>query len=819
MTAPSTPACAVTWERQSRIIRQIHSPPDGSCEIFAQLRKGANLDEMLHRIAWAAHASDASTSAIPHTTLTVDETDEVYHVLSYPCDDPACVRTIFQTAHPQKTPGKPDASRVAELIAFMEETDDIPLGSTSNFVLALGDQLKAFMGSKTIWVLSEARRNMRGGSQTGLLSLLTSSNKEVPSLTDPAYELIGNLCGDSNLNIGIHSRALGRDHLLGFSLLTESTRFLFLLGRGEERWTDLECLQASGMVSALQLILDHGLSIRRVENTTSLLENALKAMDDGALLLRFVDGRGIITQVNEAFLKTFELQLDEVIGSSGRTVIELMRPRLPESSSVNSLLQLVQEQADEQSLEISLAGEVESIQRVNSSPCYNHDRQVVARILYFHDITRDKEIENQLLHSQKMESIGTLAGGVAHDFNNLLTTMLGNAELLKREVSDSESAQKKIAQIEKSGRRAAELTGSLLAFSRRNPTILRVIRLNEIIEETLSILRSSIPATIEIKLKLDEDLPFIEADPTQLEQVLINLALNARDAVGDPGKIVIATYASKDPQSVHDPDAPLYSVLEVADNGAGIAQENLHRVFEPFYTTKEVGKGTGLGLAMVYGIVKKHGGFIEVKSAPGMGSRFSTFIPVTSKRPTDYVAGETDGSKALGRKNYSILIVDDEPDLRTFCLAALDDYCERLETAENGLEALRIFEADPHAFDLILLDLTMPRMGGADCYRQLSELNPAVRVLISSGYSLNEDGKNLITHGAVGFLPKPYSVDQLLNAVAKALKSTPNVKRSGPKSATNDSSDQTASNTATIQEQPEKVRAEPPSSMIFGSKQ
>jgi len=798
----SSKPITLIWDRNTRVIKNTTPSVKQLGELGNSLKSGQNLDEAMHQIAWATHATSSSKSAIPRSSFQLEE-GKTFHALSLPGDKAGTIQTVFLPVKAEAaTPEIGSTDRLGDFMRRFSGWRDLREKNTTGYLVALTERVADFFEAEQSFVLSEARRMLRGGTDTGILSRLFNPDGEPPALPDHSLELLGALCGDATLGIGNHSRAEALGPLLGFSVLTDETRYLLLLHRAPKGWSPEELESARGCVPALQLEIEKGLAQRNVSDNTSLLQSALGVMDDGALLLRYVDGRGIITQVNDPFLRTFGLGAEAVIGNSGRTVIELMRPHLPDPSSVNHLMQLVQDTASEQALEVNLAGEDQVVLRVNSAPCRNAQGEVIARILYFHDITKDKEIEQQLLHSQKMESIGTLAGGVAHDFNNLLTTMLGNTELLRRDVKENEAALAKLGQIEKSGRRAAELTGSLLAFSRRNPTIFRVIRLNEIIEETLSILRSSIPATIEIALKPDPEIPYVEADSTQLEQVLINLALNARDAMSGEGKIAIATYTSRDPQSLDDPEAPLYAVLEVADNGVGIAQENLHRVFEPFYTTKEVGKGTGLGLAMVYGIVKKHGGFIEVKSAPGMGSRFSVFIPTTTKSPTDYATGAGDSGSILGRKNYSILVVDDESDLLAFCTAALEEHCQRIDTATNGLDAIRIFEEDPHAYDLVLLDLTMPRMSGADCYRRLSQVNPGVRVLISSGYSLNEDGKQLIANGAVGFLPKPYSVDQLLKAVAKALKSTPNVNRS-PRS----------------DEPPEAKppRAEAPSSMIFGS--
>ena len=371
-----------------------------------------------------------------------------------------------------------------------------------------------------------------------------------------------------------------------------------------------------------------------------------------------------------------------------------------------------------------------------------------------------------------MDSIGTLAGGVAHDFNNLLTTILGYAELLKRELKGNESSSQKLLQIEKSANRAAELTGQLLAFSRRHPTVLHVFNVNDLVTETMDMIRSTVPASIDIRFAPGEGMPNVEADSTQIQQVLINLILNARDALCGSGIITISTRLGSDTQAQAGAATDVeYAILEVEDNGVGIPKDVLHRIFEPFYTTKEVGKGTGLGLAMVYGIIKKHNGFIEVTSALGEGTKFSAFLPVTAKQngEDDYAANR--GRRQMPLRKLVVMVVDDEPDLRNFCVTALGEVATEILTAANGVEAIEQFEKIGGAgkIDLVLMDLTMPKMSGPECFQRLRAMDPDLRVLISSGYSLDVDAENLLKGKATGFLPKPYDLNQLMESVDRAL--------------------------------------------------
>jgi len=392
------------------------------------------------------------------------------------------------------------------------------------------------------------------------------------------------------------------------------------------------------------------------------------------------------------------------------------------------------------------------------------------------DITREKELEaqnrdmqGQILHAQKMESIGTLAGGVAHDFNNLLVGILGYSSRIRESLSPTDRHYDGILQIETCAERAARLTQGLLAFSRNTPMDLRSLDVNRIVRETVEILRPSFPATIEIETTLAEDARAVSADPSQLQQVLMNLCINARDAMSQGGKLTITTgNRCVDPAQCHGRTHARpgdHVRLSVFDTGIGIPPEHLERIFEPFFTTKRVGHGTGLGLPVVYGIVRSHGGFIEIDSTPGKGSAFHIHLPAAEGRAEEN--GETEPASAGGTE--TVLLVDDEEMIRRLGTDILESVGYRVLTASNGVEALAMLDEEACEVDVVILDLTMPRMSGGECARELRRRSPDLPVIVCSGYNLAAEDGSCEIAGATDFLQKPYRTRQLVAVVRRAL--------------------------------------------------
>jgi signal transduction histidine kinase/CheY-like chemotaxis protein/HAMP domain-containing protein len=380
-----------------------------------------------------------------------------------------------------------------------------------------------------------------------------------------------------------------------------------------------------------------------------------------------------------------------------------------------------------------------------------------------------KKMQRQLIEAEKLTALGTLAGGVAHDFNNILCGMIGYVGLLKRNHSSEDKDFKMLDTIEKAGFRAANLTKQLLTFSRQEALDHQAIEVNDHVENVAKLLKNTLSKLISIKLELGESLPPVLSDPAQLEQIVMNLAVNARDAMPEGGQILIKSEKiSVDKEFCEEhPEAKPgdYVRLSVSDQGEGIETETLPRIFEPFFTTKEFGKGTGLGLAMVYGIVKSHKGFIVVASSPGMGTNFSVYLPLADMIQKEVVP--TAVPEQVLRAN--ILIVDDEELIATMLAEHLQSLGCRTYQASNGEEALDFLRQHADELDVAVLDLNMPVMDGKSAYEKMVEIKPELKVLISSGYTFKGSAEEILTKGAQGFIQKPYSLDNIVSKIRQVL--------------------------------------------------
>ncbi len=382
-------------------------------------------------------------------------------------------------------------------------------------------------------------------------------------------------------------------------------------------------------------------------------------------------------------------------------------------------------------------------------------------------------LEEQLRQSQKMEAVGTLAGGIAHDFNNLLTGILGYADLLRGGSLSPAQTEKAATVIERAARRAAELTQQLLGFARKGKYQNIPVDLHATIAEVVSLLGRTLDKNIEIESALSADEPFVLGDPVQIQQVILNLSVNARDAMEGGGtlsfitdRVKLSTRSPSDPEDTsHD-----FIRMSVADTGCGIPEEVQPRIFEPFFTTKEQGKGTGMGLSMVYGIVKNHGGSICVSSEAGKGTRFEILWPAVN-RPSLVVEDPEDTVRT--RAGNTVMLVDDEELVRQVATTMLETLGYRVITACDGAEAVERFRDIGDEIDVVILDMAMPRLGGRDCFLELKKIRPDVRAILSTGYALDEVTQSVLDEGMAGFAQKPYVLDHLAGALAKAMESAP----------------------------------------------
>ncbi|MCC6737531.1 MAG: PAS domain S-box protein [Planctomycetia bacterium] len=385
-------------------------------------------------------------------------------------------------------------------------------------------------------------------------------------------------------------------------------------------------------------------------------------------------------------------------------------------------------------------------------------RQVVHAIA--RDVTEYKLLQQELVQAQKMEAIGRLAGGIAHDFNNMLLAIQGNAEFAKRE-GDAERRREFLDQVQAAAKRSADLTRQLLAFGRRQPLKAVPLNLNDLLGEFLKLVRRVLPESVEMEFQPGAGLDFVEADPGQLERVVMNLCVNARDAMPDGGRLVIRTentmVEAGSSSGAAEAGSVRYVTLVVSDVGHGMPPDVKSRIFEPFFSTKQQGAGTGLGLATVYGVVKQHGGFIQVESQPGQGSTFRISLP-SVMRPS--VCLTRDAEAGAPRGGETILVAEDEPLVRGVAVALLADAGYAVLEARDGQEALEEFRRHGSRISLLLMDVVMPCLGGVDAARLIREIAPRLPILLTSGY--NTERADL---AGVDYLDKPYQADVLLRRI------------------------------------------------------
>ncbi|MBT6116927.1 MAG: PAS domain-containing protein [Rhodospirillaceae bacterium] len=450
-----------------------------------------------------------------------------------------------------------------------------------------------------------------------------------------------------------------------------------------------------------------------------------------------------------------------------------------DKADAQALLAAVGEGRDcAQPLEARLAGSGDRVLALYANQVGDGEGAGVAGGMVVHalDTTEQKALEVQFAQSQKMQAVGQLAGGIAHDFNNLLTAMIGFCDLLLLRFRPGEQSFADVMQIKQNANRAANLVRQLLAFSRQQTLQPKILNLTDVLAELSHLLRRLIGGNIVLDMVHGRDLGEVRGDQGQFEQVAINLAVNARDAMPEGGTLTIRTSnVARDEAERHGHEllpAGDYVLIEVVDSGVGIAKENIGRVFEPFFTTKEVGSGTGLGLATVYGIVKQTGGYIFLDSAPGAGARFSIYLPRHLATETEARADRGGGGDL--RQDLSgagtVLLVEDEDPVRMFGARALRNKGYKVLEAKSGEEALEIFSTSDEPIDLLITDVVMPRMDGPSLIMRVREQAPETRIICISGYAEEAFRKRLDSCADIHFLPKPFSLKQLAGKVKEVMR-------------------------------------------------
>ncbi|MGV6871556.1 cell cycle histidine kinase CckA [Pseudochelatococcus sp. B33] len=508
-----------------------------------------------------------------------------------------------------------------------------------------------------------------------------------------------------------------------------------------------------------------------------------------------VDRQGQILRSNASFAHLFGMRAGAIDSSAQRSMLSVVAPRDREALA-HAIDRAAQGLGDIAPIDAAVAGkpgggsatagnaaaagaangQPERSARFYFSSIDDGELDGEAAIVYALDITDQRALEAQFAQAQKMQAVGQLAGGVAHDFNNVLQAIIGYSDLLLSNHRPTDPSFQDIMQIKQNANRAAALVRQLLAFSRRQTLRPNVIQLGDELSELSQMLRRLLGERIELELRRGADLWEVKADTTQFQQVILNLAVNARDAMRDGGKLVISTSNVTAEESAHfghsETSLPRadYLLIEVSDTGSGIPPDVLDKIFEPFFTTKEIGKGTGLGLSTVYGIVQQSGGFIFCDSVVGEGTVFRIFLPRYVRPAADEPAGRKQQREAVdvtGRG--TVLLVEDEEAVRKFAARALTGRGYTVIEAASGADALAIVDKLETPVDLVVSDVMMPEMDGPTLLVQLRRRFPELKVIFVSGYAEDAFEKNLPEGENFTFLPKPFDLKELGEAVKKAL--------------------------------------------------
>ncbi len=544
-------------------------------------------------------------------------------------------------------------------------------------------------------------------------------------------------------------------------------------GQVEERTTELAKANAALRIENQE----RRYTQTQLEYSLSLLNATLESTVDGILV---ISNAGLVSSCNQKFLDMWHVPRIAVAGLRSEDLLSSAVPQLETATEFMEDLHGKGGQLD------TVGFKVLKFRDGRIFECYSQPQRVdgviAGRVWSFRDVTQARRLEEELRQSQKMEAVGRLAGGVAHDFNNVLMIISGHANQLLSNQALPEADRKYCEELVDATRRATALTRQLLAFSRKHPIQPRTVELSVIVSEMAKMLKPLLSARIQLVLNCrDQNLP-VYVDPSQLELVIMNLVLNARDAMPDGGILSLTTTAEALPADAILPDSPSeFIVLEISDTGVGMPPEIKQRIFEPFFSTKEKGRGTGLGLSMVYGIVEQANGYITVESEPNHGTTFRIYLPISSHRMQ---AMPVSVPSVVRRGTQTLLLVEDEPGIRTMTRKYLESLGYNVLEADNGDEALRIFREYEGSIDLAVTDIIMPGIRGDDLVRELKKQKPGIAAIFISGYmdAIQMDEGTLM-------LEKPFLFPELGRAVGEVL--------SKARSALSPDSDSCASGTHT----------------------
>ena len=479
-----------------------------------------------------------------------------------------------------------------------------------------------------------------------------------------------------------------------------------------------------------------------------------------------IDAEGKITFFNEFAQRFFGYTEDEIIGKNviGTIVPEKDRSGSDLAAMIKDIGLNPAKYVTNENENMCKNGERIWVSWTNKA-IRDKNRNVVEILCIGNDVTERKQLEKQLHHALKMESIGTLAGGIAHDFNNLLMSILGNASLMILNTDPGSPNYKRLKTIENQIERGSKLTSQLLGYARKGTYELKPVDLNHLIKDFSEIFGKT-GKDISIKLELSPDLLLIEADKNQVEQILRNLYVNASDAMPEGGDVIIRTSNTNHVEmgtKLYIPKTGKYVLLTVTDTGTGMDKKTQERIFDPFFTTKEMGRGTGFGLASVYGIINGHNGYIDVESEKGEGTTFSIYMPVSEKIVKN-TANRSDmvvKADMVVKGTEAVLLVDDEEIVLDVGRALLETMGYRVFSARDGYEALEVYKKNKEKIDIVILDMVMPGMSGGKVYDELKKIDSDIKILLSTGYSSDGQASEILRRGCNGFIRKPFRMSEL----------------------------------------------------------
>ncbi len=486
-----------------------------------------------------------------------------------------------------------------------------------------------------------------------------------------------------------------------------------------------------------------------------------------------IDREGLIVAFNDAATRMFDLSAED---AEGRAIGSLAAPYALED--LRGMVDAVRDGKEESRGELSLRrGDEAFVGSVTVAPVRGGGEDVLGAVFIVRDVTVQRRTEERLRQLQKAESLATLAGGVAHDFNNLLVTVMGWADLVMEAPHDEETVREGIDRIRSSTQRATELARQMLAYTGRGSFELERTDVTAVVREMVALLQASVPRSVTLRIDLPDELPSVQADPTQLRQVVLNLVTNAAEALGDDGGLIELRAHVREIGGVEETVQPgTFVVLEVEDDGPGMDAETQARAFDPFFTTKFTGRG--LGLAATLGIVRAHGGDVTVDSAPGQGATFSVLLPARDRPQSSSDERGTEAEREPTGGNATVLIVDDEPDVRHVARVMLTRAGYDVLEAGDGREAVDTVRAGTERIDVVLMDVTMPVMGGKEAFGEVRRIDPELPIVFFSGYDEMEVSEQIAQATApTSFLPKPFSRASLTRHVAEALRAA---ERGGP---------------------------------------